>query len=86
MQPQGVELEFTRDEDNVVVSARGPEGGFVLVLPLSGSTVFADAAARAAGNSGDCTAESRFLLRKATLEVNHAQSSAIQLRVRSGSG
>lgn len=86
MQPQGVELEFTRDEDNVVVSARGPEGGFVLVLPLSGSTVFADAAARAANNAEGCTAESRFILRKSTLEVNCAQSSTLQHRVRSGSG
>lgn len=83
---EGVEIEFTRDEDKVVVSARSPGGGFVLVLPLSGSTVFADAAVRAAGNTGDCTSESRFTIRKAILEVTNAQPPVVQFRFRSGAG
>lgn len=69
-----VDIEFDRDKDDdnavvVVISARCPEGNFVLKLPLDGASTFAAAANRAVDYQIR-SARSRFVIQKACLEVS----------------
>jgi hypothetical protein len=67
-QPTGVEFEFERDGNEVILSVRNGQANFVLTLPLDGASVFAASATRAADES--TSTRFRFQIQRARLEVS----------------
>jgi hypothetical protein len=67
---QSVEIEFERDGDRVVLSARSDGSNFVLNLPLDGASTFAAAAQQIVDDNKFRSHRARFIVAKAQLEVS----------------
>jgi hypothetical protein len=75
-----VDIEFDRDGNDIVLSARSPDGThFTLQMPYAGAAALAAAANRAVDNERRYSC-SRFTLPTAELEVSHAKSPTVQHR------
>lgn len=73
-----VEIEFDRDGEDVVLSARSSGGNFTLKMPYAGAATLAAAANQAVGNEQGRYMRARFTLPTADLEVCLGKSPAVQ--------
>lgn len=73
-----VEIEFDREAEEIVLSARSGSGNFTLKMPYAGAATLAAAANQAVGNEQGRYMRARFTLPTAELEVCLGKSPAVQ--------